>query len=184
MKYDVVIIGGGLAGMTAGIELQKAGKKTIAVAFGLSMHQAPRQEYVSLGGTLLSGDMVTGGEFGADGKLKCVRTRNLGGTPLEAENFILCSGKFFSKGLISTMDKVYEPVFGCDVDYIQDPSQWTDKDFFAPQPFLAFGVKTDGMGRVCVDGKTIENLYAAGEILSGADVNIEESALKVCRNII
>ena len=34
MKFDTVIIGGGLAGMVAGITLEKAGKKTAIISTG------------------------------------------------------------------------------------------------------------------------------------------------------
>lgn len=183
MKYDVVIIGGGLAGVTAGIHLQKEGKRTIIVSAGLSLHTTSRKEYVALGGTILPGDSVLGGEFEGNA-LKSVRTHNLGSTRLCADAFILCTGKYFSKGLASTMDSVYETVFGCDVDYLADPTQWVDKDFFAPQPFMEFGVITDEKGRVSIGGKVVENLYAAGEILAGKDVDIVESALNVCKRLI
>lgn len=182
MRYDVVIIGGGLAGMTAGVALQRAGKRCCVVAAGLSLHQTPRAEYVSLGGTLLAGDSVVGGEFD-DNVLKCVKTSKLGETPLCADAFILCTGKFFSRGLRSDMDHIYETVFGCDVQYDQDPSKWVAREFAADQPFMSFGVLTDPQGHVSIDGKPIENLYAAGEILAGK-VDIEKSALEVCRNLI
>ena len=182
MKYDVVVIGGGLAGLTAGLELQKKGMRTIVVSTGLTLHEVPRKEYLMAGGSMLPGDTVLGGEF-KDDRLLCVHTANLGETLLCADHFLLCTGKFFSKGLISTMDRIYEPVFGCDVDYSKDRSSWVTRVFSDEQPFMSFGVVADEKGRVSVKGKTIQNLYAAGEILAGK-VDIIESALKVCRNII
>lgn len=182
MKYDVIIIGGGLAGITAGKYLQENGRRTLVVSAGLSLHKTDRAAYVAAGGTILPGDSVMGGEF-ADDKLVCVRTANLGCTVLSADSFILCTGKFFSKGLASTMDTVYETVFGCDVDYEKDSTKWVVKDFDADQPFMSFGVVTDELSRVSIGGRTISNLYAAGEILPGK-VNIEESALEVCRRLI
>lgn len=183
MKYDVVIIGGGLAGITAGIELQKNGKRTVVVAFGLSMHETPRSEYVALGGTILPGDRVISGKF-KDDVLKSVTTLKLGNTSLEAPAFILCTGKFFSKGLVATMDKIYEPVFGCDVKYNPDRSKWVRKNFSDEQPFMSYGLKTGVNGNVFIAGKKIKNLYAAGEIVYGSDIDIKESALAVCRNLI
>lgn len=183
MRYDVVIVGGGLAGITAGLCLQKAGKKTVVVSTGLSLSATPRSEYVAAGGTILAGDTVVGGQF-EEGRLMYVKTHNLGSTLLYGDAFILATGKFFSKGLVSTMDKVYEPVFGCDVEYEKDCTKWVTGNFHDAQPFMSFGVVTDPQGRVSIDGKVIENLYAAGEILSGSDVNIEESAFEVCRKLI
>ncbi len=182
MRYDVVIIGGGLAGMTAALQLQQNGKRTLVVASGLTLHDAPRSEYVAAGGTILPGDTVIGGDI-EDGKLLSVKTHNLGTTKIHAEAFILCTGKFFSKGLVSTLTKVFEPVFGCDVQYEKDRSKWTTGNFADDQPFMEFGVVTDEMGRVSIGGSVVENLYAAGEILAGK-VDIKESALKVCRNLI
>lgn len=182
MKYDVVIIGGGLAGMTAGVELLKAGRKCLAVAGGESLHDAPRSEFHALGGRLLKGDFAVTGEWEGD-RLKCVFTRNLGKTRLEADVFILATGKFFSRGLVSTMDSITEPVFGCDVEYDHDRTCWVDEDFYKPQPFESFGVITDEDGRVMIGGRPAENLYAAGEIVAG-EHDIIESALELCRRII
>lgn len=167
MKFDVVIIGGGPAGAGVGLALQKAGKSCVIVAAGLSLEPSPRREFALEGGILLPGDSVLGGNF--DGCiLRSVNTANLTGTALEADCFVLATGKFFSKGLISTMNEIYEPVFGCDVQYDRDPGEWVNPDFYADQPFERYGVVTDGSGRVSINGLTIENLYAAGEILAGA----------------
>lgn len=175
MKYDIIIIGGGLAGLTAGVELLKAGRSCCIVSEGLSLHKTPKEEYIAAGGTFLAGDSVISGVWNGR-TLLSVRTRNLEETPLEAEHFILASGKFFSRGLIATMEAVIEPVFGCDVEFDPCRDHWYDNDFHAVQPFERFGVKTTPEGRVLIGGKTAENLWAAGEILAG-DNDIEKTAL-------
>ena len=182
MKYDVIIIGGGLAGLTAGVELCRAGKTCCVVSEGLSLHEdAPKAGFLAAGGVLLSGDSVVDGIW--DGMtLKSVRTRNLEDTPLEAVHFILATGKFFSRGLVATMDSVRESVFGADVEFDPCRDRWYDQDFFAPQPFERFGVRTFE-GRVLFGGVPSDNLYAAGEVLCG-EVDIIESALDICRRII
>ena len=182
MKFDVIIIGGGLAGMTAGVGLLRAGRSVAAVSEGLSMHETPAAEFIALGGTFLPGDSVLRGEWDGDRLLR-VFTRNLEDTPLAADAFILSTGKFFSRGLVATMDSVAEPVFGCDVFWEKDRDKWCDPDFFAPQPFERFGVLTSPDGRVFRGGREAENLYAAGEILAG-EVDIVKTANDVCRNLI
>ena len=182
MRCDVVIIGGGLAGLTAAVELQRSGMRCVVVAGGMSLHDTPKGQFVSAGGILLRGDYVKGGDW--DGRrLLRVYTRNLGSAAIEARYFVLATGRFFSKGLVSTMDEIIEPIFGCDVWFDPDRTRWTDTDFFAAQPFESFGLETDPAGRVMFDGVPSENLYAAGEILKGRQ-DIEKSALAVCRNII
>lgn len=181
MKFDVVIIGGGLAGLTAGVELCRVGVGCAAVAEGLSIHNAPMKEYVDAGGVLLSGDSVVRGEWEGNRLLR-VFTRNLENTPLEAGNFIISTGKFFSLGLRSDMNRIYEPVFDCDVLYDADRENWVNPDFWGVQPFETFGVRTDAEGRVYVKGVPSVNLYAAGEILAGK-VDIVKSALEVCRKL-
>lgn len=182
MKFDVVIIGGGLAGVTAGVELQKAGLRCVVVSGGLSLDETPRKEFVELGGTLLRGDHVVRGDWNGN-TLRCVYTRNLGGTRLDAADFILATGKFFSRGLVSTMDGIYEPIFGCDVEFDPDRSRWVNPDFFGEQPFETFGVITDPEAHVIVDGVVKDNLYAAGEILAGRQDKVE-SAMNLCNHLI
>jgi len=182
MKFDVVIIGGGLSGVTAGLILQKAGRSCCVVSEGMSLNPTPKEEYVAAGGTFLPGDSVVSGVW--DGlSLKAVFTRNLESTPLEAVNFILATGKFFSRGLVATMDEVLEPLFGADVEFDSCRERWYEKDFFAPQPFERFGVKTSPSGQLLFRGEPATNLYAVGEVLAG-DVDVVKSAEDVCRNII
>lgn len=182
MKFDIVIIGGGRAGMTAALKLQQAGRRCAVVTEGASLAALPFRDFADAGGTILPGDSVVSGYMEGN-RLVSVTTRNLGRTSLEAGVFLLCTGKFFSKGLVSTMDSIYEPVFGCDVIYEKDRSKWVDPDFFAPQPFEQFGVATDEYGRVSISGNTVENLYAAGEILAGCP-DIEGSAEKIAETIL
>ena len=182
MKFDVVIIGGGPAGVTAGLELQLKGKSCCIVSSGLSLRETRKSEFIAAGGVFLMGDTVTGGEW-SERVLLSVRTGNLGNTLLEARHFILATGKFFSRGLMAAPDRVYEPVFGSDVEFDPDPQKWCVNDFFAPQPFESFGVRTLEDGRVLFGGEPADNLYACGEVLAGSH-DIVQSALDICRNII
>ncbi len=182
MKFDVVVIGGGLAGMTAATALQQGGLKCAVVAEGLSLSGASREAYTAAGGTLLAGDRVTGGTI-ENGRLVSIRTEKLGDVTLEARAFILATGKFFSRGIVADMQKVYEPIFGLDVQYDADRSTWFSPSFAAPQRFLEFGVIAED-GCAVRNGVKIENLFPAGEVLAGlssaasdATAEIKKSAL-------
>ena len=182
MKFDVVVIGGGLAGMTAATALQQGGLKCAVVAEGLSLSGASREAYTAAGGTLLAGDRVTGGTI-ENGRLVSIRTEKLGDVTLEARAFILATGKFFSRGIVADMQKVYEPIFGLDVQYDADHSTWFSPSFAAPQRFLEFGVIAED-GCAVRNGVKIENLFPAGEVLAGlssaasdATAEIKKSAL-------
>ena len=169
MRFDVVIIGGGWAGCTAAEQLVEAGKKVCIVSEGLSLaavkYDSPYARLAALqkqGVFVLRGDRAVCGKI-EDGKVVAVRTRNQD-EPLVADEYILATGKFFSRGLLSDKDHVWEPVFGADVDYDPDRTKWYDPDFDAPQPFMKFGVKTDTEGHVLVEGRAIVNLTAVGDI--------------------
>ena len=183
MKFDIIIIGAGISGMSVASALQAAGRKTAVIGAGRSIHEVEVAPYERLGGTLLLGDSVKEGVFEGD-RLCAVRTVNLGSYLLEADCFVIATGKFLGRGLVADMDSVYEPLFGLDVEYEADRSRWFDPRFDAPQPFLRFGVRTDERQRPSIGGRTVENLYACGELLAGLSASDErgpilESAAKV-----
>ena len=183
MKFDVIIIGAGSAGMQVASALQAAGRKTAVIGLGRSINEVEVRPYEQAGGTLLIGDSVREGIF-SEGRLKAVRTVNLGAYPLEADRFVLATGKFLGGGLVADMDSVYEPLFGLDVSFDEDRGSWFDADFEAPQRFLTFGVRTDAQSRPSIGGRTVENLYVCGELLAGISAvngreEIGKSAAKV-----
>ena len=124
-----------------------------------------RAAFQKLGGVYLLGDNVVGGEI-CDGHLVSIVTENHGDMKLRAENFILASGSFFSHGLIASQDAIYEPIFGLDVVADNQRSEWYDKNLYAHQPYMGYGVATDDKLRCMKGGRVIENLYAVGSVLA------------------
>lgn len=165
----------GVDGQEAVNELRRiTGKKIICLSThpisvqGVRMQLALRRYYEKIGGTYLLGDNVTAGYMEGD-RLVAIDTANLGHGSLKADNFILATGSFFSRGLVAEPDRIFEPVFGVDVVTEGKPHDWYKDNLFEAQPFVEFGVKTDACFRVSKDGKTISNLYAVGSILGGCN---------------
>ena len=123
-----------------------------------------RRRYEVLGGTYLMGDQVVKAHAYGD-TVHSVATKNLESHYLEGQNFILASGGFFSKGLASTPSRIFEPIFGLDIDYPEDRNSWYNPDFSGRQPYMEFGVKVDADLHPFSGGVPFTNLYAAGGIL-------------------
>ena len=135
---------------------------------GSRMQALLRHYFMMLGGTYLMGDSAVSGTFEGD-RLTAVTTAKLGDMPLRANNFVLATGSFISRGLKADYERVYEPVFDLDENADQDREQWTRFGVLEPQAYSRYGVATDGSLRCSKQGKTISNLRAIGSVLSGHD---------------
>lgn len=135
---------------------------------GLYMQMRLASYFRKLGGTLLPGDMVTEGHLQGN-KITDIVTQNLGDDHISADNYILASGSFISHGLKASPTAITEPIFGFDVDALDDREQWTSASIYDDQPYMSFGVATDSQFHTLKDGMAVENCYAAGSILSGAN---------------
>ena len=127
-----------------------------------------KKRFQELGGTYLLGDNAQQGNFEND-RLLAIHTSNHGDISFEADQFILATGSFYSKGVVAAPDRVYEPIFGLDVEGSEDRSEWFDEKIFNAQPYMNYGVKTDAGFRALMDDKAIENLYVCGSVLGGAN---------------
>ena len=127
-----------------------------------------RHYFMMLGGNYLMGDSAVKGTLEGD-RLTTITTAKLGDMPLRADNFVLATGSFISRGLVADYERVYEPVMGLDVDADKDREQWTRFGVLEPQAYSRFGVTTDTALRCAKQGKTIANLRAIGSVLSGHD---------------
>jgi len=135
---------------------------------GMRMIAQLRHYFRMLGGNYLMGDSAVSGTFDGD-RLAAIRTAKLDDMPLRADQFVLASGSFISRGLVADFERVYEPVLGIDVDADSDPDRWTCFGVLQPQAYSRYGVSTDDQLRCLKQGKTITNLHAIGSILSGHD---------------
>ena len=134
----------------------------------MRMQTLLRHYFKMLGGNYLTGDSAIGGTI-EDGKLLNVTTAKLGDMPLRANNFVLATGSFISRGLAADYERVYEPVFDLDVDAASDREQWTRFGVLEPQDYFRYGVATDDKFHGMLKGKPVSNLYAIGSVLSGHD---------------
>lgn len=127
-----------------------------------------RHYFRMLGGNYLMGDSAVSGTFDGD-RLTAITTAKLGDMPLKADNFVLATGSFISRGLIADYERVYESVLGLDVDADAEREQWTRFGVLEQQAYMGYGVATDNNLRCLKQGKTISNLHAIGSVLSGHD---------------
>lgn len=135
---------------------------------GIRTQMGLRRTFERLGGVYILGDTVRKAVV-EEGKVKSIYTANHVDVPFTADHFVLATGHFFSGGLVAEMEKVKEPVFDCDVDYIPDRVQWYEKNAFGNHNYFKFGVVSGNDFRLQKEGKTYINLYGAGSILSGAN---------------
>ena len=135
---------------------------------GMRMMTQLRHYFRMLGGNYLMGDSAVSGTFDSD-RLTAVTTAKLDDMPLKADQFVLATGSFISRGLVADYERIYEPVLGVDVDADSDPDAWTRFGVLQPQAYSRFGVATDDQLRCLKQGKTITNLHAIGSVLSGHD---------------
>ena len=142
---------------------------------GIRTQMLLKRRYELLGGTYLMGDEATKAHI-HDGVVHSIATKNLDNHFIEAEHFILASGGFFSKGLKSNPFRIFEPVFGLDVEQAADRSEWYHPEFRHDQPYLAYGVKTNASLQAIRGGQTMQNLYAAGSILGGTHPELGTAA--------
>jgi glycerol-3-phosphate dehydrogenase subunit B len=92
---------------------------------------------------------------------------------MEADDFVLATGSFFSKGIIATPEKVYEPIFGIDLTYNEGRENWFDRNFWGKQNYISFGAKVNADLNVSIDGKAVDNLYAIGSVIGGTNALYE-----------
>jgi len=121
-----------------------------------------------LGGNYLMGDTAVSGTFDGD-RLTSITTAKLGDMPLKADQFVLATGSFVSRGLKADYERVYEPVLGLDVDADADRERWTQFGMMNPQDYMRYGVATDAGLHALRQGTPINNLHAIGSVLSGHD---------------
>lgn len=158
---------------------ESIGRKTMFVATmppsvpGIRAQMTLKAEFEKAGGRFFLGDTVIEATCHDNGNIKNIATVNFNDIRMEADNFILATGSFFSKGLIATPEKVYEPIFGIDLTYSEGRENWFNTNFWNRQNYISFGAKVDSDLNASVDGKKIENLYAIGSVIGGTNTLYE-----------
>ena len=155
---------------------------------GIKAERALRKTFENMGGVIYNGHTAT--EFVMEeGALLSIATAK--GVTLSANEFVLATGSFIGGGLEALRSGVSEKLFGADV-LAPKTTELTDRDIYAPQPFMSAGIVTDSQFKVAIGGAVVENLYGCGSILAGYNPVKEGcgagvamfTALKVAENIL
>ena len=179
---DVVVLPAvfGLKDSSVVEKLREAiGTKTVFVATmppsvpGIRSQMTLKTEFEKAGGRFFLGDTVVESKSDENGKIISISTVNFNDIRMEADNFVLATGSFFSKGMIATPEKVYEPVFGIDLTYGEGRENWFNTNFWEKQNYISFGAKVDSNLNASIDGKKIDNLYAIGSVIGGTNALYE-----------
>lgn len=175
--YDVVLLPAviGLYSPATIEYIQKEVGQTIKVVAtlppsvpGIRIQMMMRKYFQSLGGLYMLGDIVEKGNINGT-TLESINTEKQGDIKIEADNFVIATGNFFSHGMKATPSGIIEPIFGLDVNCSPNRGDWYDKTFLHSQPYMKYGVATDADFHAMKGGRAITNLYVAGSLLSGAD---------------
>lgn len=140
---------------------------------GIRSQLTLRAEFEKAGGRFFLGDTVVDADYNEDGTVKSIGTVNFGDIRLYADDFVLASGSFFSKGLIASPEKVCEPVFGADLRIAEGRDNWFDRNFWKRQNYISFGATVSSSLNVSVEGREIANLYAIGSLVGGCNALYE-----------
>lgn len=136
---------------------------------GARLSHALIARFLAKGGVHMPGDKAVGYTL-TDGRVSKLYTANHEDIALEADDYILATGSFFSQGLKADQNGIRETVFNLDLAAVpEDRDKWTAPSVFASQPYARFGVLADKAMRASIGGKTISNLYAAGMVLGNYD---------------
>lgn len=133
---------------------------------GIRVQKRLQERFVELGGTFFLGDTVEKAFFDGDTVIG-ITTNNHSDIQFYAEQYVLASGSFFSKGIISRSNEIYEPILNADVEYDSQRDNWFCKNVFDVQPYMSYGVKTDTGFHPLRDGVPVRNMFAIGSVLSG-----------------
>ena len=155
------------------------GRKTVFVATmppsvpGIRSQMSLKAEFEKAGGRFFLGDTAIDATASENGDIINIGTVNFDDIRLEADNFVLATGSFFSKGLIATPEKVYEPVLGIDLLYNEGRDRWFDRNFWNRQDYISFGARIDSDLNACINGRKVGNVYAIGSLIGGCNALYE-----------
>lgn len=155
------------------------GRKTVFVATmppsvpGIRSQMSLKAEFEKAGGRFFLGDTAIDATASEDGDIINIGTVNFDDIRLQADNFVLATGSFFSKGLIATPEKVYEPVLGIDLLYNEGRDRWFDRNFWNRQDYISFGARIDSDLNACINGRKVGNVYAIGSLIGGCNALYE-----------
>lgn len=133
---------------------------------GIRAQQQLKKCFQQAGGVFMLGDSAVRAEREGN-RITKIYSCNHGDIPFVGKNVVLATGSYFSQGLIAEPDRVYEPVFGLDVNFSEDRGQWHELNVFSKQPYQSFGVKTNADFQGMYQGQVLDNLYVTGAILEG-----------------